>query len=146
MLRPLARLAPILFAPLLAFGAATPAQAAPVILGLSTSIEIDWPLLTITATGTFDGGIVANNAVALQIAGVEWSDTATVRPLSGSPTSVRLANTNTIVWQWELHELWSNVHVDWTAEAAGLAPTPFFGSCAGTFSLVNGDIATYRSC
>lgn len=121
------------------------------VLGLSTDAELDGGLiLTVRATGSFTGGIIANNAVALQIAGTETyvnDDGVPITvPLYAAPAALRFASSNVVQWQWVLHGPDSTVHVDWTAEALGLAPTPFTGTCAGTFTLYGGVPVELKSC
>ena len=130
---------------------AVPAQAGPAdaILGLATDAVLDGRVLTVTATGSFDGGIVANNAVFLQVAGTETYVDGGIPitvPIVGAPFAIRFANRNTVVWEWFLSSSASTVHIDWTAEASGLAPTPFLGSCAGTFSFVGMTEAEFKTC
>ncbi len=150
------KLARITLATALAAGAsvaaAAPAHAGPerAVLGLKTDAILSGTTLTVVAVGSFDGGIVANNAVALQVAGTETyidsSGNPVTVPLAGAPFAVRFANSNTVQWQWSLNSADSTVHVDWTAEATGLAPTPFVGSCAGTFSYVARTPAEIEAC
>ena len=103
----------------------------------ATGITLDTTLtftadnkLVITAVGTFSGGLIANTTVALQITGTETIG-AQVNPLVRAPVSISLSNSNTVSETFDLTP-GSIVSVSYTAEVAGLAPTPFSGSCAGS--------------
>jgi hypothetical protein len=150
----LTRTAVLLAAPAFVLTAAvTPAQASLVLttISLDTDASVDSNyVLTVTATGTFDGSLIANSTVALQIVGaetyVDGSGQQQTIPLAGVPSAVSFSHTNTVQWQWQLHSTNSTVNANWTAEVVGLAPTPFSGSCAGTYTLLNATEAKVKSC
>lgn len=90
--------------------------------------------LTITADGEFRTTNAANTTLALQVTGTEtWVDDSGiqhVQALTASPVSVQFARTNHVEAVFSLHPD-SVVAVSYRAEDAGLAPSPFTGSCQG---------------
>lgn len=150
--------------------AAVPAAAALVVLGggtanaavvdpsgagitLATTINF-YPdgagtVLDITATGTFTSSLFENTTIALQVAGTEtWSDAngTHTAPIEGNPTSVAFANTNSVEFDVYLPP-GATADVNYTAEDAGLAPSPFTGSCFGTgVHLSSGTNLTTNDC
>lgn len=105
-------------------------------LGLKTTGSFGGASFTVVAEGSFYGGLVANSAVALQAAGIEqWVDArgiARAMPVACHGEAVRFTSTNTVSCTISLNSADSIVHIDWTAEAFGAAPTPFLGTCTGT--------------
>ena len=146
---------------------ATGAAAALVVLGggtanaavvdpSSTGITLDTDIhfnaddtLLITAKASFTTSFIENTTVALQVVGVEtWTDSAGshANPLVGSPVGVNFGSTNQVSYFVHLHHN-AVVNVNYTAEAAGLAPSPFTGSCVGTgVQLSSGNTITYKDC
>ena len=126
------------------FALAAPAQAAVVDSG-HTGISLDtYPVfsgdtLTVKAVATFNSSFVENSTVALQAVGSEtWSDASGshTAPLLGSPVAIAFQPRNEVNVVFSLHHD-SIVSLSYTAEAAGLAPSPFTGSCAGTVARTN---------
>jgi hypothetical protein len=112
---------------------------------LDTTLVFAGNQLTITAVGTFNGGLIANTTVALQISGTE-TDGNQVIPIAATPVSISLSNTNTVTKTFDLQP-GSIVSVSYTAEVTGLAPTPFSGSCAGSgVRLSDGTNTAVKTC
>jgi hypothetical protein len=102
-------------------------------IDLWTSITFSGDTLIVTADGEFRTTFVENTTIALQVVGTEtWTDAtgSHSRALTASPTSVAFAKTNHVGAAFSLHHD-SIVELSYTAEDAGLAPTPFSGSCYG---------------
>ena len=141
MRRNCARLLVVLM-PLLSLTLApAPAQADPVddamaLLSLRTTAYFSGTSLTFVAEGEFIGGVIANSVVALQAVGTEtWTDSrgvTRVTPLACHGESVKFDSRNVVMCTVALVEPDSVVASEWTAEAFGLAPTVFAGTCAGT--------------
>jgi hypothetical protein len=136
-----------------ALGVPAPASGSSAALRLTTHAYIDYArgnVVVVTATGSFSGGFVANNAVALQVTGAhQWIDGSgqtRVTPLAAAPSAIRFANTNTVVFEFQLVSFYDTFNLQWTAEAAGLAPTPFAGTCAGTWTRIDTTGGPIRSC
>ena len=92
----------------------------------------DW--LVITADGTFTSSFIENTTLALQVVGTQtWTDAngTQTAPLDCSPVSIEFASTNHVECDISLQPN-AIVNVDYTAEDAGAAPSPFTGSCFGT--------------
>jgi hypothetical protein len=107
-------------------------------------------VLTITADASFTTSFIENTTLALQAVGNEtYTDSdgnQQVVPLDCSPVSVEFSSTNHVGCQFWL-EPNATVQINYTAEDAGLAPTPFTGSCAGTgVQITPGDTFTDKTC
>jgi hypothetical protein len=105
--------------------------------------------LEITADGTFNSSFVENTTLALQIVGTEtWTDAngTHTNPIQETPTSIEFSSTNSVGIALHIHPN-AVVQVSYTAEDAGLAPTPFTGSCTGTgVRLGMDDNTTTKTC
>lgn len=91
--------------------------------------------LRITADGTFNSSFTENTTLALQIVGTEtWTDSngnPHTNVIDVTPSSIEFSSWNHLDYSIELHPN-AVLHVSYTAEDAGLAPTPFTGTCTGT--------------
>lgn len=138
-MRRIARLLTVLAVPSVALSlAAAPANAADPVkatLTVDTDAAFAGNSVTITATGYFSGGIIANSTVAVQAAGTETYTSRGVlitTPIACHGESVHFSSSNAASCTIPLHSADSIVEVVWTGEGVGLAPTPFAGTCAGS--------------
>lgn len=139
-MRRIARSLVLLVPPLsLAAATAVPADATydvRAMLSLHTEAAFGGASVTVTAHGEFVGGLIDNSTVALQVGGVEaYVDAYGIprsMPFACHGEAIRFTATNTVSCTAALQSSDSVVSFAWTAEAAGAAPTVFFGSCAGT--------------
>lgn len=155
MNRTLRRALPVLIVPVLFAGAAGPAGAVvvdPFAAGieLTTDAKLDPSgTLTVTATGSFRGGLFENTTVALHVAGAEWYGNSSgqhVRPLHASPVSITFANTNTVTATFRLQP-GSTLSLSYSAEVAGLAPSMFSGQCTGEIvRFLGGSLGVVKTC
>lgn len=105
---------------------------------LSTSLVSFGPTgAEVCATVTFTSSFIPNTTLSLDVAGVEYFGVAGVAPLAAAPTSVALADSQTLCAPLPLHS-GSTASFSWTAEAAGAAPSPFTGNCDGTAARISG--------
>lgn len=131
-----------LLAPLLATGAAlVPLSGAQAVttradMALDTAVTVTATSLQICATVTFTGSLFPNTTLSLDIAGVDDAGISVV-PIVAAPISTDFTPSQTVCGNFPLQP-GSTVHVDYVAQAAGLAPTPFTGNCTGTVTRSNG--------
>ena len=145
-MRRIPRLLTVVAAPVLAAGlTAAPAHAADPVkatLTVNSYAAFGGASITLTVSGYFDGGLVANSTVAIQGAGTETYTDARglvlTAPVACHGESVHFASDNSTSCTAQLHSADSIVEVAWTAEGVGLAPTPFMGSCAGSATRASG--------
>lgn len=132
-----AALVPVAAAAMVAVGSPAHAITTDATITLGTTVTVTATTLQICAKITFTSGFVPNSTLSLDVAGVENYRTSEAALIFGAPTQTDFASTQTICHDAPLQS-GSTVHVDYTVEGVGLAPTPFFGSCAGTVTRTNG--------
>lgn len=120
-------------------GVATPASAitTDASITLGSTVTMTATNLKICAKITFTSAFIPNSTLSLDVTGAETWNLTEVKEIVGAPTQTDFAATQTVCFEQAIHA-GSSVHVDYTVEGVGLAPTPFFGSCAGTISRING--------
>lgn len=105
--------------------------------------------LLVAADGSFSTSFIENTTLALQVVGTEtWTDAngTHTQQIEATPSSIQFASKNHVEAYIHLHAN-STVQVNYTAEDAGFAPTPFTGSCAGTgLQLSPGNVITTKTC
>jgi hypothetical protein len=105
-------------------------------LNFSTSVTVTAGGLQICASATFTGSLFDNTTISLDIAGVDEAG-GNANPIAAAPISTDFTPSQTVCSNFVL-QTGSTLHVDYSAEAVGLSPTPFTGNCVGSVTRTNG--------
>lgn len=116
---------------------------------LDTNVYFGPGGVTITADGTFTTSFIENTTIALQVTGTQtWTDAngTQTAPIACAPSNIEFASVNHVQCDIPLQPN-ALVQLSYTAEDAGLTPTPFTGSCYGTaVQLSTGNHTVIKSC
>ena len=116
--------------------AANPIETARAMLALRTNASFGGSSVTFVADAEFVGGLVPNSAVNIKAVGNEVFTHSTGAilsvPFECHGVTVHFSSSATATCTATLQASDSIVTAVWTAEAVGVSPGVFLGSCAGT--------------
>ena len=116
---------------------------------LDTNVTFYPNAVVITADGTFTTSFIENTTIALQVTGSQtWTDSngTQTAPIACAPSNIEFASVNRVQCEIPLQTN-ALVQLSYTAEDAGLTPTPFTGSCYGTaVQISTGNNTVIKTC